>query len=273
MMQPDYIGCDYYGWNYANLEIAHHNGVTASPNRVTYEVGNCVMVLARNTDRQLYGFLATVTEVAGDKVSSDYWPTSGEGANDYPVNRLTVHTPITLIPANLFSQLNLPGIKVAERPAVAEHLREQNQVFTPLPTDTQETVPVPKVQAKKEDLRIGYLYVIENLLGDGYKIGITDNIHRRFKQLEVAAKRLVLVTGVLITTPTLSGSFTSNCLPSACLSLSGSSLPMKNSIGRWAGLTQNAIQIERNYDEPSEEPERPTFFRRMRNFIVGSPTS
>ena len=75
---------------------------------------------------------------------------------------------------------------ISDRDAVAQYMRAQAGTTTPLPSDTQETAPVEKV--KKDDNRIGYLYVIRNLLGEGYKIGITDNIHRRFKQLEVGSK-------------------------------------------------------------------------------------
>ena len=106
MMQPDYIGNDYYGWNYPNLVIAHTQGVTASPMRTRYEEHNLVIVAARNEDRELYGFLGTVTEVLDNKISSDFWPTVTGKTNDYPVNKLCVHTPIMRIPANLFQKLN-----------------------------------------------------------------------------------------------------------------------------------------------------------------------
>lgn len=187
MMQDDYIGSDYYAWNYPNLVIAHTRGVTASPQRVRYEPGNVVIVAARNEDREVYGFLATVTEVLDNKVSRDFWPTTGDGPNDYPVNKLSVHTPIMRIPANLFSKMTQAGLKLVDRKTVADYLRAEAGTTTPLPFDTQETAPVQKPEVKKDD-RIGYLYILRNLLGDGYKIGITDNIHRRFKQLEVGSK-------------------------------------------------------------------------------------
>lgn len=273
MMQPDYIGSDYYGWNYANLVIAHNNGVTASPNRVTYEVGNLVIVAARNDDRQVYGFIGTVTEVLESKTSGDYWPTSGSGSNDYPVNKITVHSPITVIPANLYSQMTQGGIKLDERKGIAEYLRDSSELMTPLPTDTQETVPVLKPQLKKEDLRIGYVYILQNLLGDGYKIGVTDNIHRRFKQLEVGSKAACV------------GYWSSDNYNNLERFLHTQLSPKRVPQSEWFILTEdelnwalewlndNSTCIDLNVqDEALEERESPTLFRRMRNFIVGSPT-
>ena len=265
MMQPDYIGSDYYGWNYANLVIAHNWGVTASPQRVTYEVGNLVIVAARNEDRQVYGFIATVTEVLETKRAGDFWP----GNQDYPVNKLSVHTPITLIPASLYSQMTQAGIKLDERKGIAEHLRDSSELMTPLPTDTQETVPVLKPQIKKEDLRLGCVYVIQNLLGEGYKIGITDNVHRRFKQLEVGSKAAVV------------GYWSSNNYSNLERFLHTQLSPKRVPQSEWFILTEaelnwtiewlndNATCIDLNVmDELVEEP-RPGLFGRLRNFVMG----
>ena len=265
-MQPDYIGNDYYAWNYANLVIAHTHGVTASPQRVTYEVGNLVIVAARGDDRQVYGFISTVTEVLSDKVAGDFWP----GTADYPVNKLHVHSPITLIPANLYSQMTQGGIKTVERKPVAEYLRNESQVMTPLPTDTQETVPVVKPQLKKEDLRVGYVYVLQNLLGDGYKIGVTDNIHRRFKQLEVGSKAACVAYYSSDNYNNLERFLHTQLSPKRVPQSEWFILTKDELTWTLDWLSENATNVELNVSAQAEEDKRPGFFGRLKNFVVGS---
>ena len=194
MSKPtDYIGCHYYGFAYPSLVISHTSGVSSHACRSKFDPGTLVIVCAMGEDRNIYGFLGTALEVLTDKKPSDFWP--GGVKNDAsPVTKLKVLTPITLIPETVFSKMTQGGLMNVERSAVAQYIREYHNVITPVPQPELENTPPPS-EAPREtpkpavvDGKIGYVYVIENLQAQGYKIGITDNIHRRFRQLEVGTK-------------------------------------------------------------------------------------
>ncbi len=181
----DYIGNDYYGFAYPSLVIAHTNGATSTNGRTTYKPGTLVIVSARGDDRNIYAFLATAIEVMTDRDATDYWP----GARSNPVNKLKVLTPITLLPDTVYSKMTQGGLLLVERAAVARYLRDEAQIVTPLPKEDIDPQPEPIVRLLKETTnKIGYVYILRNLLGEGYKIGITANIHQRFKALEVGSK-------------------------------------------------------------------------------------
>ena len=184
MRDPDYIGCDYYGFNYPSLVISHTRGLTSVNGRTTYLPSNLVIVCAMGEDRNIYGFLGTATGVT-ELVASDVWPC----VSDAPVNALKVLTPIQMIPRELYSQMTQGGLKLDDRPVVATFLRDESNISTPLPkVEVPVEQPSPSAAPSPTSDKIGYVYVIQNLLGEGYKIGITDNIHRRFKQLEIGTK-------------------------------------------------------------------------------------
>ena len=182
----DYIGCDYYGRvSYANLVIAHTSQVTSTNSRTTYNPGTLVIVAAQGDDRNIYAFLATAIEVLSDKTAIHYWPT--ERPN--PVNKLKVLTPIMLLPDTCYSRMSQGGLRLIERAACARYLRDEAQIVTPLPKPEVEPQPDTVVRLIKETTgKIGYVYILRNRLGEGYKIGITANIHQRFKALEVGTK-------------------------------------------------------------------------------------
>ena len=193
MSKPaDYIGCHYYGFNYPSLVISHTSGVSSHACRSKFDPGTLVIVCAQGEDRNIYGFLGTALEVISDKKPSDYWPTVT--MDSAPVTKLKVLTPITFIPETVYSKMTQGGLMNVERSAVAQYLRDDNNVITPVPQLELENTPspseAPRVASKPSvtDGKIGYVYVIENLLGQGFKLGITDNIHRRFRQLEVGTK-------------------------------------------------------------------------------------
>ena len=185
---PDAIGCHYYGFGYPNLVISHTRGVTSHGNKSTFTDSQLVIVCARGEDRNIYGFLGTALEVLEHKTPSDYWPAIVN--NDSPVTRLKVLTPILMIPETAYTQILQCGLTHVDRATVAANLREQANIITPIPTPAEEATVAPSEAPKvvSKDGKIGYVYIIENLLGEGYKIGITDNIHRRFKQLEIGDK-------------------------------------------------------------------------------------
>lgn len=187
---PDAIGCHYYGFAYPSLVISHTQGVTAHGNKSKFLEGQLVIVCARGEDRNIYGYLATALEILDHKKPSDYWPTSINEAS--PVTRLKVLTPITLIDESAYTQMMQCGLTHVDRTTVAAYLREQANIITPIPSASEEATVAPSESPKvvSPDGKIGYVYIIENLLGEGYKIGITDNIHRRFKQLEIGSKAL-----------------------------------------------------------------------------------
>ena len=181
----DYIGCDYYGFAYSSLVIAHTNSVTSTNGRTTYDPGTLVIVSSRGEDRNIYAFLATAIEVMTDRTAVDYWP----GARANPVNKLKVLTPITLLPETCYSKMTQGGLMLVERAACARYLRDEAQIITPLPKAEVEPQSEPVVRLLKETgNKIGYVYILHNNLGEGYKIGITANIHQRFKALEVGTK-------------------------------------------------------------------------------------
>jgi hypothetical protein len=182
----DYIGCDYYGRvSYASLVIAHTSQVTSTNSRTTYNPGTLVIVAAQGDDRNIYAFLATAIEVLSDKTAIHYWPT--ERPN--PVNKLKVLTPIMLLPDTCYSSMTQGGLRLIERAVCARYLRDEAQIVTPLPKPEVEPQPDTVVRLIKETTgKIGYVYILRNRLGEGYKIGITANIHQRFKALEVGTK-------------------------------------------------------------------------------------
>ena len=181
----DYIGCDYYGFSYPSLVIAHTNGVTSTNGRTTYDPGTLVIVSSRGEDRNIYAFLATAIEVMTDRTAVDYWP----GARPNPVNKLKVLTPITLLPETCYSKMTQGGLMLVERATCARYLRDEAQIVTPLPKEEIDPQPESVVRLLKETTnKIGYVYILRNMLGEGYKIGITANIHQRFKALEVGSK-------------------------------------------------------------------------------------
>ena len=182
----DYIGCDYYGFSNSGLVIAHTNSVTSTNGRTTYKPGTLVIVSARAEDRNIYAFLATALGVSESKTAMDYWPCQ---IKPNPVNRLKVLTPITLLPETVYSKMTQGGLMLVERAAVARYLRDEAQIITPLPKEAVDPQPESLVRTLKETThKIGYVYILRNLLGEGYKIGITANIHQRFKALEVGSK-------------------------------------------------------------------------------------
>ena len=124
MMQEDYVGNDYYGSNYDNLEIAHREKVTASSGNSRYEPGNTVIVSARAEDGNIYGFLGIAEGVLSD-TAEKFWGGYGEGR---PVNELQVITPITLIPAELYHEPNLSGFQLVDREQIVEHLMSKSAV-------------------------------------------------------------------------------------------------------------------------------------------------
>lgn len=182
----DYIGCDYYGFSYPGLVIAHTNSVTSTNGRTTYDPGTLVIVSARGEDRNIYAFLATAIEVMTDRDATHFWP---KQCRPNPVNKLKVLTPIMLLPETCYSKMTQGGLKLVERAACARYLRDEAQIVTPLPKAEVEPQPESVVRTVKEAPgKIGYVYILQNLLGEGYKIGITANIHQRFKALEVGTK-------------------------------------------------------------------------------------
>jgi hypothetical protein len=182
----DYIGCDYYGRvSYASLVIAHTSQVTSTNSRTTYNPGTLVIVAAQGDDRNIYAFLATAIEVLSDKTAIHYWPT--ERPN--PVNKLKVLTPIMLLPDTCYSSMTQGGLRLTERATCARYLRDEAQIVTPLPKPEVEPQSDTVVRLIKDTTgKIGYVYILRNRLGEGYKIGITANIHQRFKALEVGTK-------------------------------------------------------------------------------------
>ena len=184
----DKIGCHYYGFAYPSLVTSHTQGVTAHGNRSKFLEGQLVIVCARGEDRNIYGYLATALEILDNKKPTDYWPSAQ--CIDSPVTRLKVLTPITLIDESSYTQMLQCGLTHVDRTTVAAYIREQANIITPIPSAAEEATVTPSESPKvvSKDGKIGYVYIIENLLGEGYKIGITDNIHRRFKQLEIGDK-------------------------------------------------------------------------------------
>jgi hypothetical protein len=187
---PDAIGCHYYGFAYPALVNAHTQGVTAHGSKSKFAQGQLVIVCARGEDRNIYGFLGTALEVLEHKQPSDYWASKLDSSS--PVTRLKVLTPILMIAETAYSQMMQCGLTHVDRATVAANLREQANIITPIPTSAEEATVTPSESPKvvSPDGKIGYVYIIENLLGEGYKIGITDNIHRRFKQLEIGSKAI-----------------------------------------------------------------------------------
>ena len=184
----DKIGCHYYGFAYPSLVTSHTQGVTAHGNKSKFLEGQLVIVCARGEDRNIYGYLATALEILDNKKPTDYWPSAQ--CIDSPVTRLKVLTPITLIDESAYTQMLQCGLTHVDRITVAAYIREQANIITPIPSAAEEATVAPSEAPKvvSKDGKIGYVYIIENLLGEGYKIGITDNIHRRFKQLEIGDK-------------------------------------------------------------------------------------
>ncbi len=188
----DKIGCHYYGFSYPSLVISHTQGITAHGNKSKFLEGQLVIVCARGEDRNIYGYLATALEILEHKKPTDYWPTAQ--CIDSPVTKLKILTPITLIDESSYTQMMQCGLTHVDRTTVAAYIREQANIITPIPSASEEATVAPSESPKvvSKDGKIGYVYIIENLLGEGYKIGITDNIHRRFKQLEVGDKALCI---------------------------------------------------------------------------------
>ena len=182
----DYIGCDYYGFAYESLVYSHAAQFTTTNGRTTYQPGTLVIVCARADDRNIYAYLATAKGVDEHKTAADFYP----DAKPNPVNRLKVLTPITLLPDTVYSKMTQGGLLKVERAAVARYIRDEAQIITPIPAPDPAPVPTEFVDKAKSDAKekIGYVYVIRNNLGEGYKIGITANIHSRFKALEVGTK-------------------------------------------------------------------------------------
>lgn len=185
----DKIGCHYYGFAYPALVISHTQGVTCHGNKSKFVPGQLVIVCARGEDRNIYGYLATALEVMSDKKPSDYFPSS-KRIDKSPVTKLKILTPITLITESAYTQMLQCGLTHEDRANVAAYLRLECNIITPIPSASNEATVPPSESPKvvSPDGKIGYVYIIENLLGEGYKIGITDNIHRRFKQLEIGSK-------------------------------------------------------------------------------------
>lgn len=201
--QVGYIGCDYYSWNIDNLEIAHRSKATASakPNN-TFLPGNIVIVCA-SSKQGLFAFLAEAKYVYPDRTAKDIWPAFHRP--DHLVTALKVLSPIKQVPDFVHGRLGRSGISKAHREQVVDFLRGHAiEIPTALPETIEikkqpvvtQQVPSPPPASKpivvkppviKPEPSYGFVYLLKEQQG-GYKIGITDNVKRRFKQLEVGTK-------------------------------------------------------------------------------------
>jgi len=214
---PNYIGCDYYGWNIENLKIAHAFKVTtsAAPNS-TFLPGNIVLICASQHEG-VYGFLAEAQYVYPDRVAKDIWKDFHRP--DHKVTKLKVLSPIRLIPETICGDMTRAGIMKINRSNAVEFLRENMPIKTVVPKKLPivayikpkpiefaltteppvivETKPKSSVIAHPVDSKpeptLGFIYILKHST-HGFKIGITTDIKRRFTQLDVGTKASVVGT-------------------------------------------------------------------------------
>jgi len=187
-----YIGCDYYSWNIENLEIAHKSKATASarPNN-TFLPGNIVIVCA-STKEGLFAFLGEAKYVYPDRTAKDIWHRFHRP--EHLVTALKVLSPIKKVPMSIHGALSRSGIATAHRKNVVEFLRGnppiveiKKQEIKPTKIPLAAKPVIVKTPITKPKSLYGFVYLLQDHKGV-YKIGITDNPKRRFKELEVGIK-------------------------------------------------------------------------------------
>ena len=120
-----YIGCDYYSTNVNHLVISQAESVTADSYGDTYNEGNQIIIIARDSGtNDVYGYLALATgEVVGS--ASDFWPEYHHPES--PANGLVSVSKIVKIPAELLGRLGQRGICEANRQQVANYILRNGQ--------------------------------------------------------------------------------------------------------------------------------------------------
>ena len=200
----DYIGCHYYAWNIDNLRIAYKYQATASasPNN-TFLPGNIVLICASQHEG-VYCFLAEAEYVYPDRVASDIW--KGFHRPNHKVTKLKVLSPIKLIPSDIHGDMTRAGIMKTHRKATVQYLKgslpitpvvckkpptiieqKRKPVVITHSVDTKPAVVFTNSKDAKPTITFGFVYILKHAT-HGYKIGVTTNIKRRFKELEVGIK-------------------------------------------------------------------------------------
>lgn len=189
-----YIGCHYYSWNIENLQIAHKSKATTSaqPNN-TFLPGNIVIVCA-STKEGLFAFLGEAKYVYPDRTAKDIWHRFHRP--EHLVTALKVLSPIKKVPESIHGKLFRSGIATAHREDVVNFLRKNSeileikkQIIKPkkISTSLASKPIIVKTPVIKPKSLYGFVYLLQDQKGV-YKIGITDNPKRRFKELEVGIK-------------------------------------------------------------------------------------
>ena len=174
--------CFYYGNNFEYLETSFKKAVIANANDHIVPLGEEVIVVATQEPGQFYGFLCVSLGQEADTSAKKYWPDFHKP--DVRVTKVRALTRLVHIPAELIGRMTQGGIANSYRPQVVAHLLDKpveiKQYMAPIVINERPTVKPNE----------GYLYVLE--IEHGYKIGITTNLERRMKQLEVPEKAAVI---------------------------------------------------------------------------------
>lgn len=174
--------CFYYGNAFEHLETSFKKAVIANASDHVVPEGEEIIVCASQEPGQFYGFLAVSLGQDEDTTASKYWPEFHKP--DVRVTKVQALTRLVQIPAELVGVMTQGGIRNSYRDGVVAYLRDK-------PVEIKQYVaPIVINERPSAKANEGYLYVLE--MEYGYKIGITTNLDRRMKQLEVPEKATVV---------------------------------------------------------------------------------
>lgn len=174
--------CFYYGNGFDHLETSFKKGVIANGSDHVVPEGEQIIVISAQEPNQFYGFLAVSHGEEVGATAKKYWPDFHKP--DVRVTRVQALTRLVHIPTELIGGMTQGGIRNSYRPQVVAYLLDKpveiTQYVAPIVINERPTIKSGE----------GFLYVLE--IDHGFKIGITTNLERRMKQLEVPEKATVV---------------------------------------------------------------------------------
>ena len=174
--------CFYYGNSFEHLETSFKKAVIANASDHIVPEGEEIIVCALQEPGQIYGFLAVSLGQEEDTTAKTYWPSFHKP--EVRVTKVQALTRLVQIPAELIGVMTQGGIRNSYRDSVVAYLRDK-------PVEIKQYIaPIVINERPSTKSNEGFLYVLE--MEYGYKIGITTNLERRMKQLEVPEKAIVV---------------------------------------------------------------------------------
>ena len=176
------IRCFYYSYNFDSLQTSFEVSRIANASNHIVPFGEYIIVCAsQNPGQQLYGFLAQSEGIEDKVTAKKYWPNFHRPHSR--VTRVKILSRLTKIPLHLVGSMTRAGIRNSYRNEVMMFLRSK-------PVEIKQDLRPVVIQSLNLNL-VSDIFIF-SVIDGGYKIGVTTNLERRMKQLEVPAKATIV---------------------------------------------------------------------------------